>query len=293
MRKIVKLLIALLLLGVIFISATRFSVANIENINTLICEIEPSTAPNLIETVEDSLDVCIPNCKFIAITTDALNLRSSPHIEADSLKIMRENTLIIVHDTTNSPWWYVEHNGILGYCHSDYLNFFEDNSIAEYPIAVYTTTFSTKNSQQGRAFNIAKATELLDYTEISPNEVFSILNEIGPITESAGYAEAIEYKIKNGEAYSAIGYGGGVCQVSSTLYNAYLLASNLLNLELIERHEHALPVSYVSQGMDATISYSSKKDFKFKNLSNNTLVIRCYSSGNGCLSIYISIKELA
>lgn len=229
---------------------------------------------------------------FVAITTDALNMREAPNYESTPKKVLRNDTLVIVHDTSHAPWWLVEQNGTKGYCHSDYLKTYEFSDIDEYPLATYTTTYSTKKSQAGRAFNISKAALLLDGSEIKSGATFSILKVIGPVNQRAGYEEAIEYRTTNGEAYTAIGYGGGVCQVSSTLYNAWLLAKEKVDLEIVERHTHALPVSYVPDGRDATISYESKKDFKFKNLSNQTLKIRCYVSEKGALSIYIAVKEM-
>ena len=229
---------------------------------------------------------------FVAITTDALNMRTAPDYEATPKKVLRSDTLVIVHDTSHAPWWLVEQNGTKGYCHSDYLKAYEFSETDEYPLATYTTTYSTKKSQSGRVFNISKAALLLDGTEVKPGAIFSILDVIGPINQRAGYEEAIEYRTTNGEAYAAIGYGGGVCQVSSTLYNAWLLTEEKVNLKIVERHTHALPVSYVPDGKDATISYESKKDFKFKNLSEHTLKIRCYVSEKGALSIYIAVKEM-
>lgn len=227
----------------------------------------------------------------LAITTAALNLRENPDVNSKSLSIMRKGTLVIVHDTSNSPWWFVENNGNFGYSHSDYLEVYNNISTDEIPISIYTTKFSTKKGQEGRVFNITKSANMLDGTLIPKGETFSILNIIAPITKAAGYKEAPEYKVKNGEAFVTTGYGGGVCQVSTTLYNTFLFASNNLDLELIERHTHALPVSYVPKGMDATISYSSGKDFRFKNNSEYNLTIRTYTSDTGCISTFFTIKN--
>lgn len=235
--------------------------------------------------VEDSTNV------KLALITAALNLRENPDINSKSLSIMRKGTLVIVHDTSNSPWWFVESNGNFGYSHSDYLEVYDSISEDEVPISIYTTKFSTKKEQEGRVFNITKAANMLDSTLVSKGETFSLLDIIAPITKFAGYKEAPEYRVKNGEAFVTTGYGGGVCQVSTTLYNTFLFASNNLNLELIERHTHALPVSYVPQGMDATISYSSGKDFRFKNNSAYNITIRTYVSDTGCISTYFTIKN--
>ena len=87
----------------------------------------------------------------------------------------------------------------------------------------------------------------------------------------AGYKEAL---IIEGNTFTP-GLGGGVCQVSSTLYNVVLLA----NLEVIERHPHSLPVSYVPPGRDATVSFPVL-DFKFKNSTDAYLQICSFVEGD-------------
>lgn len=71
------------------------------------------------------------------------------------------------------------------------------------------------------------------------------------------------------------GLGGGVCQVSSNLYNAVILA----DLEILERHRHSLPVDYVPPGKDATVSFRTL-DFNFRNSSKVHLLIRSFAEGN-------------
>ena len=78
------------------------------------------------------------------------------------------------------------------------------------------------------------------------------------------------------------GLGGGICQVSSTLYNSIVLA----DLEIVERKNHSLPVTYVPLGRDATVSYGSV-DFKFKNTRTYPIKINSTAS-NGLLTIWIS-----
>lgn len=226
-----------------------------------------------------------------AITNTSLHIRENPSINSKSMGVMKKGTLVIVHDTSTAPWWFVEYNGIFGYSHCDYLTLYEKCPQDETPLAVYTTSFSVKKDQEGRVYNINKAANMLNNTNVMPREIFSILSVISPITKKNGYKEAPEYVVKNGEAKVVTGYGGGVCQVSTTLYNAFLIASNQLDLETIERHIHALPVTYVPSGMDATISYSSKKDFRFKNNSNSELIIRTYTDEAGTISVYITKKE--
>lgn len=102
-------------------------------------------------------------------------------------------------------------------------------------------------------------------------QTFSFCNTLGPAQPSEGYQKADTFD-KNGEIFQE--YGGGKCQVSSTLYNAVLQVSNL---EIIERHPHSNYVPYVEEGKDAAVSYGSV-DFKFKN--NNSFSIKIIAEAN-------------
>ena len=81
-------------------------------------------------------------------------------------------------------------------------------------------------------------------------------------------------------------FGGGNCQVSSTLYNAVLAVPNLT---VIERHEHSNYVPYVQKGKDAAVAYGSY-DFKFRNDTGNDIKITCSSDGSNVTANLISIK---
>ena len=126
----------------------------------------------------------------------------------------------------------------------------------------FATNYATSNS--ARKTNISKAVDSLCGLEILPGETFSFNDTIGKRTLSAGYKEA--NIIKDGAFVK--GVGGGVCQVSSTLYNALLLA----NITVTEAHKHSLPVSYVSAGLDAMVSWGSA-DLKFVNTTNSPIYI--------------------
>ncbi|TGE31890.1 VanW family protein [Desulfosporosinus sp. Sb-LF] len=138
----------------------------------------------------------------------------------------------------------------------------------------YTTCFNP--NQKERTLNIQLASKALDGLVLKPGGVFSFNNSVGPRTAEAGYQEAI---IIEGNKFVP-GLGGGVCQVSSTLYNAVLLASPSLNV--IERSRHSLPIAYVPPGQDATVAYPTL-DFKFRNDSNGYLLIRSSINNNTLL----------
>ena len=83
-------------------------------------------------------------------------------------------------------------------------------------------------------------------------------------------------------------FGGGNCQVSSTLYNAVLATPNLA---VTERHEHSNNVPYVPKGKDAAIAYGSY-DFKFTNNTGNDIKINCSTDGKSLTTTIIALKEI-
>lgn len=128
--------------------------------------------------------------------------------------------------------------------------------------------FSTKiySTDSARQNNLEITSKKLNGTVVKPNETFSFTKTIGPSTAAKGYEEADIYD-SNGNKIK--GYGGGNCQVSSTLYNAVQKVSSL---EVVERHEHSNTVPYVKKGHDAAVAYGSV-DFKFKNTNNFSIKI--------------------
>lgn len=142
-------------------------------------------------------------------------------------------------------------------------------------LAKFTTRYD--ESIENRANNIKLSSEKINGTILMPEEVFSYNKIVGERTIKAGYKEASVYM--GGKVVPGI--GGGICQVSSTLYNAVLLA----NLEIKERRNHYFITSYVSQSRDATVSYGSI-DFKFKNTRTYPIKIECISR-NGICQVFI------
>ena len=132
--------------------------------------------------------------------------------------------------------------------------------------------FSTdiSSSTTDRKHNIRNALNTLNKTVIYPNEIFSFNKVIGRRTEQNGYRNA---KIIVNNEYVE-GIGGGVCQVSSTLYNSALLAG----MEIIEANKHSKQVGYVKYGFDAMVNFGSS-DLKFRNNTNQKItIITNYSS---------------
>ena len=120
--------------------------------------------------------------------------------------------------------------------------------------------FSTKlpKDTKERYSNIELACETLNGTIIKAGDTFSLWNELGCPTEEKGYRKAKAFTPDGGVKKS---YGGGICQVSTTIYNAVL---EVEGLEVKERHEHSRDVVYIKDGKDAAVSYKSA-DLKFKN----------------------------
>lgn len=122
-------------------------------------------------------------------------------------------------------------------------------------LGTYTTSY--RSSGTYRSANVQNGTELIDGVLLYPGDEFSALAEVTPFTEANGYFPAGSYL--NGEVVDSL--GGGICQVTTTLYNAVLLAE----LEISQRYNHSMTVSYVPLAMDAAIAESAGKDFKFIN----------------------------
>ncbi len=143
-------------------------------------------------------------------------------------------------------------------------------------IATYTTRFRDSESVEtiaNRVFNIRKATEILNTCVVPPNEEFSFNGHVGLRTVDGGWKEA--NGITGGKEYS-LQAGGGICQVSTTLYNALLRG----NIEVTDRKAHSIPSDYVDKGLDATVD-SAGIDLKFINDTGAPLYIFAYVKPDG------------
>lgn len=147
-------------------------------------------------------------------------------------------------------------------------------------LSFYTTKYDTTNTN--RATNLEIAVDKINGTVLAPGETFSFNKVVGERTTKNGFKEAVIYV--DGEL--DYGIGGGICQISSTLYNTVLLS----NLEIVERKNHSMTVSYLPVGRDATVSYGSV-DFKFKNSRSYPIkIVASANTGVITISIY-GIKE--
>ena len=136
-----------------------------------------------------------------------------------------------------------------------------------------TTSYSS--SSYNRATNVELATAAINGTILQPGDVFSFNDVVGERTTARGYKGAAAYM--GGETVTSI--GGGICQVSSTLYASVLYA----DLEVVTRSNHGYSVSYLPLGIDATVSWGGPH-FRFKNDTDYPIRIDAYASG-GSLNV--------
>ena len=147
-------------------------------------------------------------------------------------------------------------------------------------ISSYSTRYD--GGDKDRSTNLEIACKKIDEKIVLPGETFSYNKTLGVRTTKAGYKTAKVYE--NGAVVDGI--GGGICQISSTLYNAVLKA----NMQIVERRNHQFITSYVPEGRDATVAYGVT-DFKFKNTRKYAIKIKATASnGVATISIY-GIKE--
>ena len=197
---------------------------------------------------------------------------NSKNTNYEANRTSSENT--IAHNENTAPEENTSHN-------ENTTNNTSDNTTSENSSTTENTTnttsqtteeqlsaFSTKiySNDSNRTKNMEITTSTLNDTIVKSGDTFSFCNTVGPATSSKGYLEADIYD-HNGNKKK--GYGGGNCQVSTTLYNAVLATSGLT---VVERHPHSNHVPYVPEGKDAAVAYGSY-DFKFKNDTGNDIKI--------------------
>ena len=155
-------------------------------------------------------------------------------------------------------------------------NRMEFNTLDEVIISSFTTYFNPADI--GRTNNIRQSSEAISNVIVGMGDYFSFNTTVGPRTIETGYQEALE--IVNGEF--VVGIGGGICQTSSTLFNAV----DAVGVTLVERHHHSRHIGYVPKGLDATVSYGTL-DFRFQNTTGIPIMI---TSKTGEDSITVEIR---
>ncbi len=136
-------------------------------------------------------------------------------------------------------------------------------------LGTFTTSYA--DSSEGRCINVENGAKLINGTLLYPGESMSVYDKVAPFNAENGYRLAGSYE--NGTTVQT--YGGGICQVSTTLYNAVLRAE----LEVTERQNHSMTVHYVELSEDAAIA-GTEKDLKFKNNLDNPVYIEGKTTGS-------------
>ena len=130
-------------------------------------------------------------------------------------------------------------------------------------VASYTTYFNPEDTNRNK--NIELSAKAIHNVLVGSGDYFSFNTQVGPRDEENGYQPAPEIVNKK----LVMGIGGGICQTSSTLFNAV----DQVPIEMVERHHHSLDVGYVPNGRDATVSYGGL-DFRFQNTSAAPFIIK-------------------
>jgi len=146
-------------------------------------------------------------------------------------------------------------------------------------VASYTTYFNA--SDAGRNKNIELSAQAINNVIVGSGDTFSFNTVVGPRDEANGYQPAPEIINKK----LVMGIGGGICQTSSTLFNAV----DQLPIKFVERHHHSLDVGYVPKGRDATVSYGTL-DFRFQNTSDVAFLIKA-TYGQDFLTVEVRTSE--
>ncbi len=157
-----------------------------------------------------------------------------------------------------------------------------ENVSSQYGL-ITTAVTNASSSSRNRLNNIALSLQIINGTCLEPGQTFSFNEVVGERTRDRGFKSAPAYS--RGEVTEEV--GGGVCQVSTTLFNAAVKS----NMEIEERHNHSMTVSYVDPGKDAAVDWGNK-DLKFTNNSDDNVYICCYLSEDERVHIAVYGKLL-
>ncbi|MCR5836292.1 MAG: VanW family protein [Lachnospiraceae bacterium] len=200
--------------------------------------------------------------------------------EQTGVKVDYDKTAKSIYKAITDKWDGKSEIDIEAQTEIDKPEFTEDDfaMISDKAMGTYTTTFSTGGSFTNRNKNIQNGARLLDGIVLYPGEKYSLNEHLEPWTEENGYFPAGTYV--DGQVEDSL--GGGICQVSSTLYNALLRAE----MEIVERYPHSMSVGYVPLAADAALA-GDYKDLKFKNNTDAPIFIRSiYENGALTFKVY-------
>ncbi len=223
-----------------------------------------------IESGEQSpiygLDAYIWQCNFV-------NLQSQPTSSSESLAQIKCDEHVTVIDQTGE-WFLVSYNGTSGYIYWEHINFSEPEIVPDEDLI--GNSIIRYISSENRDYNIALACDTIDGTIINPGDEFVWSEIIGQTTTQKGYKEAPVIKNR----VTVPGLGGGVCQVSTTIYNATFDT----DIEPRDVHEHSIGCAYAEH--DATVAHGYK-NFIFENPYDFPIRLEAYSYKAVCfVNIY-------
>lgn len=147
-------------------------------------------------------------------------------------------------------------------------------------LSTFTTEFDA--NEINRTNNIVLATKLLDGTIVKPGDKFSFNKTVGKRTEKRGFKKATVLFMGTKQ----LGLGGGICQVSSTLYAAAMYGG----LKVTHRTSHSRPSNYIAKGLDATVSYPNL-DLRFVNIYDDPITINSHTDGNKLTVKILGVKN--
>lgn len=211
------------------------------------------------------------------ITAQLLNMRKEPNLKSDVMTLLRKDQYVIILDkiTTNDfykSWYKVQSGKNVGWIAGQYVQ------ELEWEFSMKAST-SSPSSGSNRNHNMALASKTLTGTIILPGEKFSWIQTMGSCSGEKGYKTATVYANKK----PVQGYGGGVCQVSTTF--------NMVMRKLkvpTQANPHSLPVSYASGPDEASVSYPNS-DFSFTNTLTTPILVEFVANrGNITCNIYIA-----
>lgn len=212
----------------------------------------------------------------VRITASVLNVRSGPGTGNSIVGSLRNGDTVEITETSGN-WGRLSGGGWICMDYTMDIVTVHVTGDFKYTIASYATDCSTSSSN--RKTNLRLACEAINGTILAPGGTFSYNGTLGERTPEKGYQLAPYY------GAGGVTYGGGICQVSSTLFNAVLSG----NLEVLERFQHVQSVSYVPKGRDAAVNWGTQ-DFRFRNNSNYYIQIVASTDGN-TINIALMTRE--
>lgn len=223
------------------------------------------------------------------------NIRDLPDLDEGAIIAnLQHGKVSCILGTCKNDWYMVKYdNQNIGYISGEVFEVMTDeeyNTYIELPqkqefdpekaslIGSYTTNYAPVETNRG--YNVEKGADEIDSLVIMPGANFNWCRDMGPCGEQEGYKASNE--IANGQYVT--GFGGGICQISSTLCGAVLTSD--MDFELIERHQHSKAQAYIPRDLDATVSYPGT-NLIIKNSNDFPVMIKShYENGNITIELY-------